>query len=162
MQNEYYIKPIKQTDFSIKIDWFLNITALVCTFAILVAAIDKFITKYGFGDKILNLNNIEHYMVFCIVIGFIGFLNGNFSRRMVNREYYTKLAYEAKTLKFRKTILLILKQNEKLTVGELNVIKEKMKKELDQLHKTGYKVKIMSDLKSDIQLVENAISHSGF
>lgn len=98
-------------------------------------------------------------------------MNGTFGRTQIKQEFIYKLVNEAQTQKLKNNIFVILKHNEILTKGELELIKDKMVNELDQMQKSGYremidtnnslsedKLDYINGIKIDIELIKLIIS----
>ncbi|MGQ1469362.1 hypothetical protein ACT4WO_19775 (plasmid) [Acinetobacter baumannii] len=175
MQNDIYIEPVKQSDLSKKIDKYLNFVIALCVLAILICIIltivDILVVKAGFSNKFFEIKNIQYAIGIVVVVGLIGFFNGTFGRTQIKQEFIYKLVNEAQTQKLKDNIFLILKQNKILTKGELELIQDKMVKELDQMQKSGYremintnnslsedKLNYINGIKIDIELIKLIIS----
>ncbi|HFF4736984.1 TPA: hypothetical protein ACGC37_003485, partial [Acinetobacter baumannii] len=143
MQDDVYIEPFKQSDLSKKIDKYLNFVLALGLLAFLICIIltivDAFIVKAGFSNKFFEIKNTGYAIVIVVIVGLIGFLNGTFGRTQIKQEFIYKLVNEAQTQKLKNNIFVILKHNEILTKGELELIKDKMVNELDQMQKSGYR-----------------------
>ncbi|MFV4920006.1 hypothetical protein Q5E55_020410 (plasmid) [Acinetobacter baumannii] len=87
-----------------------------------------------------------------------------------NKSLFTNLLMKHKR-KIKNNIFVILKHNEILTKGELELIKDKMVNELDQMQKSGYremidtnnslsedKLDYINGIKIDIELIKLIIS----
>ncbi|AMW80678.1 hypothetical protein AMD27_17320 (plasmid) [Acinetobacter sp. TGL-Y2] len=139
-KEDIYIKPFKQTEFSKTIDKLVFLSLFTIGIIVFLCILDIFYLDYNIGKKLFYFNE-PYLMIFTvasILISGIGVWNGTFERNKLSENNTFELINDLRGNKVKNTILMIIKDNGKITKKELINLSTEMKNELKELQENAF------------------------